>query len=107
MGFPVRTLHEQLVAVLPIVGVNIGDVNDRTTWTANFGATVIATPAQAQQVAAIIAAFDVKAAQAKEATPPATLEGVVAVLLAKGVLTSADVAQLTAPVTAPMVTLLF
>lgn len=107
MGFPVRTLHEQLVAVLPIVGVNIGDVNDRATWTVNFGAAVAATPAQAQQAAAIIAAFDVKAAQAKEDAPPATLDGLVALLAAKGVLTPADVTQLTAPVVAPMVTLLF
>jgi hypothetical protein len=55
--FPVGILHEQIVvAGIPISGVSIGVVDDRTTWLVRF--LPEATDAQKKQAADIVAAFD-------------------------------------------------
>lgn len=90
MDFPVRTLHEQIAAAgIPFTGVNIGVINDRTTWSVFFAPT--ATKVQKQQASDIIAAFDVTAAQTAEGVPPTTLaDKIAAILVRKGVILPSD-----------------
>lgn len=92
MGFPIRTLHEQIIAAgVPATGVNIGVGNDRSTWSVFF--LPAATKAQKQQAADIIAAFDVVAAQAAEDAPVLTAtDKLIAALLRKGLLLPSDLA---------------
>lgn len=51
----IDTLHNQIAAVAPIVGVTIGNSSDKSTWIVNFDKS--ATKTQIAAAASIIAAF--------------------------------------------------
>lgn len=53
---PTLQLHIAINAIVPIVGVSVGDPNDKTTWTVNYN---IQEPTEEQraQVQAVIDAF--------------------------------------------------
>jgi hypothetical protein len=74
-------------AGIPLAGVSLPTM-DRATWRIDFHPDV--TDAQRAQAQAIVAAFD-----ATEPAPetPMTIEDVLALLRAKGVITQQDIAQ--------------
>lgn len=66
---PSLALHTALVAVAPIVSVEVGKRSDSTTWVIHFDPS--ATVAQQTAANAVLAAFDMVAAQATSVSIPA------------------------------------
>lgn len=58
----IQKLHEAIAAACPIDGVSVGRKNDKSTWRIDFRAE--ATDAQKDAARAVLAAFDVAAAEA-------------------------------------------
>lgn len=56
-------LHKEISAVAPIVGVSVGDKDDKSTWKLEFAKNV--TDKQKQDALAIVAAFDFSAPSPK------------------------------------------
>jgi len=52
-------LHEAVARVAPIVGITVGDKNNRATWVVQF--TDAATPDQIAAASRVIAEFDINA----------------------------------------------
>lgn len=55
-GFEASRLHESIAAVCPIIGIQVGNVDDRSTWTIQFDPS--ATAQQRTNAQAVINAFD-------------------------------------------------
>ena len=59
--FPTAKLYNAIAAVCPVVGLSIGDRNNRATWRIDFAPE--ATQQQKDAAAAVIASFDPNAPQ--------------------------------------------
>jgi hypothetical protein len=84
-------VHAKLAAVCPIVGVCLNNTTDKSKWTIDFDPS--ATPGQIVAANALLASID---PLAPPPPPPKTIAigDLVALLVAKGHLTAADVAAI-------------
>ena len=86
----VEQLHNQIEAAAgPIFGVSVRRKDNKSTWAIHYNG--VPTPAQEVAAQAVIASFDITAAEAASAAPSLTVDDVVAMLVKKGALTQSDV----------------